>query len=188
MHTVINMITAFMVILTSLSAQSEKNFILFDFNSVETSGKWYTVNDDVMGGVSESSFFTGKDGVATFSGTLSPDNNGGFASIRALVKLNSDSQFKGVIIRVKGDGNKYNIRFRTDTNFDGYAYQAKFQTENDNWEEYKIPFSDFKPTFRGRTLDNKPKLESLNIEQLGILIADYQFGQFSLDIDWIKLY
>ncbi|MEZ5199587.1 MAG: CIA30 family protein [Bacteroidales bacterium] len=161
----INMVIAFMVILTSLSAQTEEDFVLFDFNSSETSGKWYTVNDDVMGGISESSFLMSEDGLALFSGNVSPENNGGFASARAFVRLNSDSKFKGVIIRVKGDGNKYNIRFRTDTGFDGYAYQAKFQTEKDSWIEYKVPFSDFKPTFRGRTLSNKPILESKNIEQ-----------------------
>lgn len=188
MNTLINISIAFMVFITSLLAQKEKDFILFDFNSVETSVKWYTLNDDVMGGVSKSSLLISEDGVANFSGVLSPDNNGGFASIRALVNFNSNSKFKGVIIRVKGDGNKYNIRFRADTNYDGYAYQAKFQTEKDNWIEYKVPFSDFKPTYRGRTLDNKPKLESKNIEQIGLLIADYQFGQFSLDIDWIKFY
>ena len=188
MNTLINISIAFMVLITTAFAQTEKDFILFDFNSKESSSNWYVVNDDVMGGVSESEMKWHDDGYASFKGVVSPDNNGGFASIRSKISIDSEKRYKGVIIRVRGDGNKYNLRFRADTNFDGYAYQAKFQTEKDNWIEYKVPFSDFKPTFRGRTLDNKPKLESKNIEQIGLLIADYQFGQFSLDIDWIKLY
>lgn len=164
------------------------DFILYDFNSAETAGKWFTINDDVMGGVSQSVFNLTDDGIANFSGDLSGDNNGGFASVRAMVELSPEINFNGVVIRVKGDGNKYNLRFRTSSNFDGYAYQAKFQTEKNTWEEFKIPFSDFEPTYRGRTLSNKPKLESQNIEQIGLLIADYQFGQFALDIDWIMLY
>lgn len=162
--------------------------ILFDFNSKDTSGNWYLVNDDVMGGVSKSTMIINKDGIATFSGLLSPDNNGGFASVRASIANRNETKFQGVIIRVKGDGNIYNIRFRTNNNFDGYAYQAKIQTKRNSWEEFKIPFSDFKPTYRGRMLSNKPALESKNIEQIGLLIADKQFGKFTVDIDWIKFY
>lgn len=162
--------------------------VIFDFNSEETSGNWYLVNDDVMGGVSKSTMKVNTDGTATFSGILSPDNNGGFASVRASIANNDEPKFQGVNIRVKGDGNIYNVRFRIDNNFDGYAYQAKIQTEKSSWKEYKIPFSDFKPTYRGRLLSNKPALESENIKQIGLLIADKQFGQFTVDIDWIKFY
>ena len=162
--------------------------VLFDFNTAETSGKWYTVNDGVMGGVSQSTFELTEEGYANFSGTLSGDNNGGFASVRAMVDMGSEEKYKGVIVRVKGDGNKYSLRFRTSSNFDGYAYQAKFQTEENEWKEFKIPFSSFEPTWRGQTLSGKPELESQNIAQIGILIADYQFGKFSMDMDWIKMY
>jgi hypothetical protein len=162
--------------------------ILFDFESQETSGNWFTVNDDVMGGVSESEIKMHNDGYAIFRGVLSSDNNGGFASIRALLEINTEKEFTGVLIRVRGDGNIYSMRFRTNTGFDGYAYQAKFQTDEDKWIEVRLPFSDFEPTYRGMKLENKPSLESENIEQVGLLIADYQFGQFSIDIDWIKAY
>jgi NADH dehydrogenase [ubiquinone] 1 alpha subcomplex assembly factor 1 len=161
--------------------------MIFDFDSPTTSSEWVTVDDDVMGGVSESKFEINQDNTATFSGTVSPDNNGGFASARASLK-NEFNDFEGVIIRVKGDGNIYSLRFRTDTNFDEISYQAKFKTESGEWKEYKIPLSDFYPTFRGNTLFNKPKLESKDIKQIGILIADKQFGKFELNIDWVKFY
>ena len=35
--------------------------------------------------------------------------------------------------------------------------------------------------------DDKAKLESKDIKQIGILIADKQYGKFKLKIDWIKL-
>jgi hypothetical protein len=44
------------------------------------------VNDVVMGGVSESSFKISKERTATFSGILSSNNNGGFASVGAYVE------------------------------------------------------------------------------------------------------
>ena len=109
-------------------------------------------------------------------------------AVLLLLESPIENEFKDynvVIIRVKGDGNVYSLRFRTNNNFDGYSYQAKFKTKPGEWEEHKIPLSDFKPTFRGNTLSNKPELESKDIKQIGILIADKQFGNFKLTIDWI---
>ncbi len=168
----------------SLIMNNEK--VIFDFSSPSTSGEWITINDVVMGGVSQSKFEINNDSTATFSGTVSPDNNGGFASARASLK-DELKDFKEAVIRVKGDGNIYSLRFRTNNNFDGLSYQAKFKPEAGQWKEYKIPLSEFKPTFRGNILSDKPELESKDIKQIGILIADKQYGKFELKIDWIKL-
>jgi hypothetical protein len=175
------------IFLTFTSLIMNGDTVIFKFNSPATSGEWVTIDDVVMGGVSSSKFFINPDGTATFSGTVSPDNNGGFASARASLE-NDFKDFEGVIIFVKGDGNIYSLRFRTNENFNGISYQAKFKTEAGEWKEYKIPFSDFKPTFRGNTLSNKPKLESKDIKQIGILIADKQFGKFELNIEWVSFY
>lgn len=180
------MIAIIYFILSGLIMNGEK--VIFDFSSQETSGKWRIVNDVVMGGVSKSNMSLIEDGFANFSGTLSPDNNGGFASVRAYIEENNLNDFDGVIIKAKGDGNLYNLRFRTDNNYDGVSYQAKFRANKEEWFEFKIPFKDFKPTFRGRFVPNKPELESKNIRQVGILIADEQWGDFALDVKWIKFY
>lgn len=161
---------------------------IFVFNSIETSGEWRIINDVVMGGISKSNFALNKNGSAKFTGTVSPDNNGGFASVRAYVEENNLNEFDGVIIKAKGDGNLYNLRFRTDENDDGISYQAKFKSDSKEWTEHKFPFIDFKPTFRGRIVPNQPELKSENISQIGILIADEQFGNFELSIKWIKFY
>ena len=175
------------IFLTLMSLIMNGETVIFDFNSPANSSEWSVIDDVVMGGVSKSKFEIKQNSTAKFSGTVSPDNNGGFASARASLK-NKFNDYEGVIIRVNGDGNIYSLRFKTDTNFDGISYQAKFKTESGVWKEYKIPLSEFKPTFRGNTLSNKPKLESKDIKQIGILIADKQFGQFEINIDWIKFY
>jgi len=175
------------IFLTFMSLIMNSETVIFNFNSPSTSGEWVTVNDVVMGGVSDSKFEINSDSTATFSGTVSPDNNGGFASARAPLK-NEFKDFEKVIIRVKGDGNIYSLRFRTDKNFDGISYRAKFKTEPGEWEKHTIPLSEFKQIFRGNILSNKPKLESKDAKQIGFLIADKQFGKFELVIDWIKLY
>jgi monofunctional biosynthetic peptidoglycan transglycosylase len=162
--------------------------VIFEFSSEETAGNWRIVNDVVMGGESKSNISLVEGGFANFSGNLSPENNGGFASVRASVEEEELDNYSGVIIKARGDGNIYNLRFRTDQDYDGVSYQAKFKSDVNNWIEFKIPFKDFKPTFRGRFVPNQPKLESKNIRQIGILIAAEQWGEFEIDIQWIKFY
>ncbi len=161
---------------------------LYDFESNETMGKWYIINDEVMGGISTSRYILNENGTATFSGVLSLENNGGFASVRSIMNKKVSNDYRGIIVRLKGDGNIYSIRFRTNQNFDGYAYQTKIQSIQNTWKEFKIPFENFKPTYRGMTLTGLPELESADIEQFGLLIADKQYGEFTVDIDWIKFY
>ncbi len=177
-----------LIFIAMVSLMVTGDLVLFDFESKDTSGEWYIVNDDVMGGVSRSTMKLNTDGTATFSGTLSPENYGGFASVRVMVDAGAETEYRGVKVRIRGDGNIYNLRFRTDKNFDGYAYQAKIRSKDGEWTEHEVPFKDFAPTFRGRTLTGKPVLASSDIAQFGILIADKQFGAFSVDIDWVKFY
>ncbi len=162
--------------------------VIFDFSSEKTAGKWRTINDVVMGGVSKSNITLSKDGFANFSGTLSPDNNGGFASVRAYLEEKELNDYSGVTIKAKGDVNIYSIRFIANHNYDGVSYRAKFRSVKDEWIEFKIPFEDFKPTFRKRFVPNQPELDSHNIRQVGILIADEQWGNFELVMKWIKFY
>lgn len=161
---------------------------IFNFSSEETSGNWKIINDVVMGGVSESSFVITEDATAKFSGTLSAENNGGFASVRTELPKDNFNDFDGVKIKVKGDGKIYSLRFKTDLNFDGVSYQAKFKSDKEEWIEFKIPFKDFKPTYRGRFVPNQPELKSNDIRQIGILIADEQWGEFEMYTQWIKFY
>jgi monofunctional biosynthetic peptidoglycan transglycosylase len=159
-----------------------------DFNSIETSAEWEIINDGVMGGLSQSTFEINSDGTATFKGNVSPENNGGFASVRTVIDDMDLQNYEGAVIRIKGDGKIYSLRFRTDQTYDGISYQAKFETEPGTWKEHKIPFENFTPVWRGRFVPNQPQLISGEIKQVGILISDKQYGDFELNIDWIKFY
>jgi NADH dehydrogenase [ubiquinone] 1 alpha subcomplex assembly factor 1 len=162
--------------------------VLIDFNEKAKSYEWKSINDNVMGGISNSRIEISQQKTAIFSGFVSPENGGGFASVRTDINVNNEFAFKGASIRVKGDGKIYSLRFRTDDNFDGISYQSKFSTENGIWREFNLPFKEFKPTFRGMILTPFKELQSENIKQIGILISDKQYGEFQLEIDWIKLY
>ena len=55
---------------------------IFDFSKESDLRNWRIVDDVVMGGKSDGNFYINKDGHATFSGTVSLENNGGFSSVR----------------------------------------------------------------------------------------------------------
>jgi len=151
------------------------------------SAPWRNVDDVVMGGVSSSRMRIEGE-VAVFAGKLSLENNGGFASVRSGIIDADLAGYEGVRLRVKGDGNRYQFRIRTNANFDGPSYQKSFATTRGTWMEIELPFAEFFAAFRGRELPNEPPLDPTEIATVGILIADKQEGPFQLEIDWLKAY
>lgn len=159
--------------------------LVVDFGAESTS--WRSVDDSVMGGVSSSQMRL-EDDAAVFEGELSLDNNGGFASVRSGVLEHDLAGFEGVRLRVRGDGQKYQFRIRTNSAFDGPSHQMTFETEKDSWIEVDLPFSMFAAAYRGRQLPDYPPIQPAEIETMGFLIADKQEGGFRLQIDWIQAY
>jgi monofunctional biosynthetic peptidoglycan transglycosylase len=98
------------------------------------------------------------------------------------------SAYEGVTLRVRGDGRKYQMRFRTDGSFDGVAYQKEFATTSGEWTEITLPFAGFQPSFRGRVPSGAGPLEPALIRQVGFLIGDKMEGPFQLEIAWVRAY
>ena len=149
---------------------------------------WMVVNDGVMGGMSESRTKVSEHGTLVFTGNVSLENNGGFASIRHGAEPFGLERGKGIMLRVKGDGKKYQLRVRTSDRFDGMAYKVDFETKKDAWLEFRFPWNVFTATFRGRTIEDAPSLKPLNIRQIGFLIADKQEGSFELEIQTLEAF
>jgi hypothetical protein len=162
-----------------------KPLIVFNEN---ITGRWQIVNDGVMGGLSQSTLVRNERGNAVFMGDVSLRNNGGFASVRTQMPFNLQD-FDGFVVRVKGDGKVYCLRIRTaQGNFlTRYSFEARFQT-NGEWQEIYVPFSEFKPVFRGSQLRNVPDLDRNSIAELGFMIRDGQEGRFNLEIESISAY
>jgi len=167
-----------------------QNELLIDDFSGQSENSYRIVNDGVMGGRSESDIARNDDGHAEFSGYLSLENNGGFASVRIILSdnLSSDqlAQVKAIRMKVKGDGRKYSFRIRTNNRFDGVSYTQNFQTKADEWIEVELPITDFRPSFRGRYLPDVPALDPSTIRQLGVLLGDKKQGDFQLQMAWVK--
>jgi len=178
-------------VLTPASSQGrspEGNVPLFTFDGSVSADGWRIINDGVMGGVSKSSVITNPSGALIFSGTLSLDNNGGFASTRSAAITKKIGSYDGIELVVTGDGNKYKCGIRTNNRFDGIAHQASFKTSSGKEQRIRIPFSDFDPTWHGRRLSEDKRMNPDDVRNIGFLIADKQEGSFQLEVKSISAY
>ena len=85
------------ILIKPITIQNEDN-ILLNSSLMKTENQWRIVNDDVMGGLSSSKVIV-KDDKITFSGNVSFENNGGFASLRSPVKDYNFENFSGIEIK-----------------------------------------------------------------------------------------
>lgn len=159
--------------------------LLFQFSGENPAPAWSAVNDGVMGGVSSGSARLEADGMV-FSGNLSLENNGGFASVNRPVKLDL-SAASGVWMRVRGDGRTYQLRFETDARFRllwPVSFWGEFETVSGEWTEVFVPFDTLSQSWRGRTLSGHT-FNPAAIERLSLLLADKQAGPFELEVQSI---
>jgi len=180
-------ILAYMLLGGIIMGMPLKEIMVFDFKNPDSFKAWQTVNDTVMGGVSESSLQQSGKGTAIFKGTVSLKNNGGFCTASSRDNKKYDlSSVPAIGVRLKGDGKKYMLTVKTGESFVGYAYQFPCVTQKDQWITITAPFKDFVARFRGEPVPNAPPVKSSEITSFGFLIADKQEGPFALEIEWIK--
>ena len=155
---------------------------LFDFTSNVGFQSWRTVDDRVMGGVSWSRMIP-QEHFASFQGTLSLENNGGFASVRSPELDERLENVDSIRLKVRGDGRTYQLSIRTDRVFDEVRYRTSFDTEEGVWEEVVLSLGYFSPTRRGRCVPGTPDLRASDVRSFGLMVADKQDGQFRLDVE-----
>lgn len=173
--------------------------VLFDFSqAIDLQNTWGALDDVVMGGVSDSSLKPG-DGVAIFSGKVSTENSGGFASIRT---RNFDpaidlSGYTGLELRIKGDGNRYKFLVRDDDSWDSVGYSHSFDTVANEWITVQIPFATLIPVFRAKTVSGR-SLDPSRVRSLQLMLSKFEYdgalnpnfnvGEFRLEVSEISVY
>ena len=148
-------------------------------------GRWYTINDGVMGGLSRGSMGLENTGIANFYGQLSLANNGGFSSVRTAIAEGSLDRFDGLELRIRGDQRDYAL-LAAQADVRG-TWQQKFSTET-QWQIVRIAFTEMTLSMRGWRPPNSPTVRAERIAELGIIISDKDERPFSLEIDWIRGY
>lgn len=161
-----------------------RTFTVYDFNKSSDLANWVIVDDRVMGGDSNGTFFINEDGYAVFKGKVSLENNGGFSSIRYNAPLMKVDEYSTISLRVRGDGKSYQFRVKSNSR-DRQSYITYFET-NAEWEIIEIQLSDLYPSFRGRKL-KMPDYDGKILNEIAFLIGNKKAESFQLEIDWIVL-
>ncbi len=157
-------------------------------DTVAACALWQPINDQVMGGLSSSGFRLDAAGWAVFEGTVSLQNNGGFASVRANTRALARAGAAGYLLHVLGDGKRYKFNLRTDDTLDGLTYQASFQPPAGVWTDITVLVAGMTPTYRGQLVPRAPRLQPERIRQVGWMIAHGQAGPFALGIRSVTVF
>jgi uncharacterized surface protein with fasciclin (FAS1) repeats len=159
---------------------------LTDFSDASVAQQWLSVNDNVMGGISEGGFRISEDNTLVFSGNLSLENRGGFTSIRTRpADLNLDG-YDRIALRVKGDGRTYYLNLMTSSRRTASSYRAPIKTKNGTWQEVRVDLNDFVYTSFGRIVAGAAPLKASDVQSVGITLADKKAGPFRLELSWIR--
>ncbi len=175
--------------------------LIFDFSqpSSTLNQVWGALDDVVMGGISASSFQMQSD-AALFTGNVSTENSGGFASVRTRnfdppLNLTGHS---GIELRLKGDGQRYKFLVRDEDSWDSLAYTYSFDTVPNQWIEVRIPFNLMAPVFRAKTVADAKGVNTARIRSLQLMLSKFEYngalnpnfqpGEFRLMVRAIAVY
>ena len=169
------------------TAPPQPAVVLVNLDDAAAVQAWTTVNDPVMGGRSTSQVTFGDPGLV-FSGTLSLENNGGFASARGPNDSGIGQRAAGatsLLIRARGDGKTYVLKVGAAGQ--PWSYIQRFATEAGVQRVYALPVGGFQPV--GMRLDPAPDapqtLDPSTISQVAVYILDKQEGPFDIAITGI---
>lgn len=174
---------------------------LFDFTRPRPgmAEMWGAIDDVVMGGVSASGLSLEQDR-AVFSGHVSVENSGGFASIRTrnfATPLNL-ADYAGISLRVRGNGQRYKLFLRPTEQWDGLGYAYSFDTDPLAITNLLLPFRNFVPVQRAKTVADGPFLDPSRISSLQVMLSKFEYdgglnpyfrpGDFRLELFSIGAY
>jgi monofunctional biosynthetic peptidoglycan transglycosylase len=160
---------------------------LFAFASPDAAAEWQTVNDGVMGGVSDGRFKITERRTLEFYGTLSLENNGGFASVRSRPRTLGLQTGDALVARVRGDGREYQLNLYTAERMMAFSYRAPVKTRAGEWTEVAIALDRFEATSFGRVLRGAGPVDPRSVASIGFLLAEKTPGPFALEVEWVKV-
>ena len=160
------------------------NKIVFDFSD-QSPFEWFSVNDNVMGGISKGQVERTKQETMKFLGRLSLKNNGGFSSVRSQIPDFTLAGYDGLMLKIRGDDRYYSVLVTTLER--GRTWQTKFKTSG-KWQIVKVPFKKMQMSVMGWRPNASPEIMGNIIRAIGFIIADKNETPFTLEVDWIKAY
>jgi hypothetical protein len=160
---------------------------LVDLDDAGEVSTWTTLNDPVMGGMS-TSMTTFDGGGLVFSGNISLENNGGFASARGPQDPDIGRRATGaksLRVHALGDGKTYLLKVGIAGQ--PWSYIQRFATQAAVPEIYELPVEGFRAV--GMRLDPAPgapqTLKPSSIDEVSVYILDKQGGSFQITVNAI---
>jgi monofunctional biosynthetic peptidoglycan transglycosylase len=182
------MVIAALVALVGVPSMAQAPQIpLFVFASPDAAAGWQAVNDGVMGGVSDGRFRITERQTLEFYGTLSLENNGGFASVRSRPRALGLQAGDSLVARVRGDGREYQLNLYTAERMMAFSYRAAVNTRAGEWIEVRIPLDRFEATSFGRVIREAGPVDPRSVTSIGFLLAEKSPGPFALEVAWVKV-
>jgi len=174
-------------------AAEMENYLLLDDLRGERSAintEWKGFTDQVMGGKSEMTVVRvpdKEDPYIRLQGRVSLENNGGFIQIR-LKLTNSASPFdgsayRGIRLKVRGEGTGYYIFLRTTYTLLPWKYYAAPVAVSEDWQTVDIPWEAFGPGDYGKM----SKLRVNKLKSLALVAYGKEFDA-KIDLKEIGLY
>lgn len=159
--------------------------LTINFGTNKDGQNWQIINDGVMGGLSQGNAIFSENSVV-FQGSLSLENNGGFASYRTAFAKIDLSSLQKVKIRCKGKGGKFTFMFETSSRFYEPYFKYEF-TPKDDWQIFECKLKDLKERVLLNDTGNFITSQDLaKIIRFGIIKSDKKVGKFELEIDYIE--
>ena len=166
------------------------------FPDASSVAAWRNVNDSVMGGVSGSSnswVSSGGRGAIEFTGELSTENNGGFASTVSRVDAGLGVRASGARalgLRAFGDGRTYLLQLLAGPS-GADRWISRFTPPADDTSgsapNIELPLASFEPVNKFlEPVDPMAELDPAFISQIGIYVLDGQVGSFRLVVESIS--
>jgi monofunctional biosynthetic peptidoglycan transglycosylase len=182
------MVVSVLIALLGVSTMAQAPQVpLFAFVSPDAAAVWQAVNDGVMGGVSDGRFRITERQTLEFYGTLSLENNGGFASVRSRPRTLGLQTGDTLVARVRGDGREYQLNLYTADRMMAFSYRAPVKTRTGEWLEVRIPLDAFEATSFGRVIRGAGPVDPRSVTAVGFLLAEKTPGPFLLEVAWIKV-
>lgn len=180
---------------------------LLDFSGITQSALKFSpvcINDTVMGGSSRSVFIVGPD-YGKFSGYVTTERNGGFASMKLVPQdprllkavLKDSSSLELSVKNLEGENFRFKLQVSTERVTNGITWQSDFDLSvSSDFATIHAPFSTFSPTQRGRVVGKRGQLNPVQIESIGLMLSklnddgtvnnSFKIGPFALAIRWIR--
>lgn len=156
-----------------------------NFGSSAAGQDWRAVNDGVMGGRSQGVLQLKEEGLH-FTGNISLENNGGFASIRSTEQEWDLSGVDTISLKYRNSGLPFALSLYDSRLFYEPNYRYSLPLTGGDWNVIHLPLDDFRQYRLGRpTGGDFPAAVRSEIIRLGFINAGQEPGTFLLEVSYI---